>query len=377
MPRVIEPQRNGRATPLPTIQQATISYEAWLEQRIPTVKKDFATKHDLMRQSAFACLRGTFYHFMQHWPRTCTDLNDAPQVLAVGDLHLENYGSWRDAEGRLAWGVNDFDEACNLPYTIDLVRLCTSARLAIAEERIAISSRAACKNVLAGYRDCLSAGGRGFVLEADHDWLRALSMAATPGPMAFWRKLEALPTVPRKHCAAPALDAMRSALPDINLEYRVVKRVAGLGSLGRARLVALADWRGGRVAREVKPLCISAVLWAQNSQSTSAVQYQHIVERAVRSNDPSLRVHGDWLVHRLAPDAARINLSSAKKLHCEAKLLYAMGWEAANVHLGSGDAVTAVQRDLEQRPANWLEVASKAMAALAVADWRAWKRATY
>jgi len=36
-------------------------------------------------------------------------------VLAVGDLHVENFGTWRDAEGRLIWGVNDFDEAWRLP----------------------------------------------------------------------------------------------------------------------------------------------------------------------------------------------------------------------------------------------------------------------
>ena len=40
---------------------------------------------------------------------------DAPKVLAVGDIHIENYGSWRDAEGRVVWGVNDFDEAAKCP----------------------------------------------------------------------------------------------------------------------------------------------------------------------------------------------------------------------------------------------------------------------
>ena len=50
-------------------------------------------------------------------------------VLAIGDLHLENFGTWRDAEGRLVWGINDFDEAWALPYTNDLIRLATSARM--------------------------------------------------------------------------------------------------------------------------------------------------------------------------------------------------------------------------------------------------------
>jgi uncharacterized protein (DUF2252 family) len=57
----------------------------------------------------------------------CAQLADAPQVLAVGDLYTENFGTWRDAEGRLVWGVNDLDEAHPLPYTNDLVRLATRA----------------------------------------------------------------------------------------------------------------------------------------------------------------------------------------------------------------------------------------------------------
>jgi hypothetical protein len=51
------------------------------------------------------------------------ELADAPKVLAVGDIHLENFGTWRDADGRLVWGVNDYDEAADMPYTLDLLRL--------------------------------------------------------------------------------------------------------------------------------------------------------------------------------------------------------------------------------------------------------------
>ena len=48
------------------------------------------------------------------------------KLKGVGDLHVENFGTWRDVEGRLVWGVNDFDEAYALPYTNDLVRLVAS-----------------------------------------------------------------------------------------------------------------------------------------------------------------------------------------------------------------------------------------------------------
>jgi uncharacterized protein (DUF2252 family) len=74
----------------------------------------------------------------------------APTVLAIGDLHVENYGTWRDAEGRLVWGINDFDEAFPLPYTIDLVRLATSARLAIQPGHLSLTSAPACAAILEG-----------------------------------------------------------------------------------------------------------------------------------------------------------------------------------------------------------------------------------
>ena len=69
------------------------------------------------------------------------DADRAPQVLAVGDLHVENFGTWRDMEGRLVWGINDFDEVYELPYTIDLVRLAASAHIAIRESRLEIAPK--------------------------------------------------------------------------------------------------------------------------------------------------------------------------------------------------------------------------------------------
>ncbi|HXD74754.1 MAG TPA: DUF2252 family protein, partial [Vicinamibacterales bacterium] len=86
-----------------------------------------------MRESAFVFLRGTFFRWMQAWPERCAKLDKAPRVVGVGDLHLENFGTWRDRDDRLVWGVNDVDEAWPVPYTLDLVRLATSALLAIRE----------------------------------------------------------------------------------------------------------------------------------------------------------------------------------------------------------------------------------------------------
>ena len=59
----------------------------------------------------------------------------------MGDLHVDSFGTWRDVEGRLCWGVDDFDEAYPLPYTNDLVRLAASAKIVIDAEQLVMRFR--------------------------------------------------------------------------------------------------------------------------------------------------------------------------------------------------------------------------------------------
>ena len=109
---------------------ATTSYEAWLAKELRILPEDLEQKHQLMAESPFPFLRATYYRWAQIWAETAEGLAKTPVVLAVGDLHVENFGTWRDAEGRLVWGVNDFDETAPLPMAIDLTRLAVSVFLA-------------------------------------------------------------------------------------------------------------------------------------------------------------------------------------------------------------------------------------------------------
>ena len=61
-----------------------------------------------MREAPFPFLRATFYRWAQTWPEVSPKTFAAPEVLGVGDLHVENFGTWRDVEERLIWGLNDF-----------------------------------------------------------------------------------------------------------------------------------------------------------------------------------------------------------------------------------------------------------------------------
>jgi len=132
------------------IVEATARYEAWIGERIPLVKADLELKHRAMSAGIFPFLRATFYRWAARWRALAGDAAEAPAVLAVGDLHVENFGTWRDAEGRLVWGVNDFDEAWTLPYTNDLLRLATSALLAREYHDLKIDGKEAVSAILDG-----------------------------------------------------------------------------------------------------------------------------------------------------------------------------------------------------------------------------------
>ena len=168
-----------------------------MEKQTDVVKADLQAKHKLMRKSAFTFLRATFYRWAELFPAYFRDT--APTVVAIGDLHLENFGTWRDAEGRLIWGVNDFDEAYQLPYTSDLVRLATSVHMASKERNFKIHSRDACALLFKGYRDGLTSGGRPYVLDEDHPALREMALGGLRNPVDFWRKLRDLPRARHFH----------------------------------------------------------------------------------------------------------------------------------------------------------------------------------
>ena len=352
------------------IKQATENYEAWLAHRLPLIPADLKLKHERMAESAFSFLRATFYRWAQIWPEVCGELASAPGVLGVGDLHVENFGTWRDSEARLIWGINDFDEAGSLPYTNDLVRLAVSARLAFDQNNLPADVDAAADAILEGYRTGLARRGGALVLEEQHRWLRTLAMNDLRDPTAYWDKLNGLPTL-RRGIPAAAQSALKSAMPEAGISFRVAHRQAGLGSLGRRRFTALAEWRGGFIAREAKELTVSAWHWWQQKPGED-ILYPVILKRAIRALDPCVSLRRQWLLRRLAPHCSRIELDSLPKARDERKLLHAMGWETANIHLGTPGAAHKVEADLRKRPPHWLRKATGAMTKATLADWKAW-----
>ena len=358
------------------VVKATRKFEDWLGKHTHLNQKDLRLKHARMKAELFPFFRATYYRFVQLWPEICPDLAKAPRVLAVGDLHVENFGTWRDIEGRLIWGVNDFDEAWPMAYTIDLVRLAVSAHLAAEAGRLPLKREDICDTLLAGYREAIREKGSPFVLGENHQWLRRIAEGELRDPVHFWAKIDALPTL-KTEAPITAVDAIQHLMPAHDIKFRLVHRIAGLGSLGHARYVAIADWHGGRIAREAKALVPSSAVWAQEHDGPADILYQTIINRAVRCPDPFVQLRGRWIVRRLGPHCSRIELAALRAPDTELRLLHSMAWETANIHLGTPSARKSILRHLDKEKGKWLHHAAEVMLEAVRSDWQVWQKKGY
>ena len=183
------------------IIESTDAFETWLKQQLKDefVEDDLYEKHARMCEGPFPFLRATYYRWAETILTKCPELAQAPSVVAVGDIHLENFGTWRDEDGRLIWGINDFDEAAEMPYALDLVRLGASAVLGCPHIR---STRAISDNILRGYLRGLDEP-RPIVLDHQYKWLRDLVVVPNKARARFWQKMEELTNPPKTRTKKP------------------------------------------------------------------------------------------------------------------------------------------------------------------------------
>jgi hypothetical protein len=353
------------------IRTASRTFEQWLKLQTQTVASDLRHKRTAMVADPFCFLRATYYRWAEQFLELHPDVSQAPTVLAVGDLHLENFGTWRDGIGRLAWGINDFDEAYPLPFTNDLVRTATSAFLAVEQNHLRLKPKSACNAILEGYREGIASGGRPFVIGEAHRWFKPILQSPQRDPGLFWDKLRGLPLEksPLPPLAKASIIAM---LPDPSLAFELRHRIAGLGNLGKPRYTAIANWLGGPVAREAKAVTLSAAGWAQSK--SDGPYYAQIIASAIRSVDPYLKAQGSWVTRRLSPDCRRLELASLTRVKDEEWLLHAMGFETANVHLGTKHAARSIARHLKDAPKGWLKESASVMQEKVVEDLRRFEK---
>jgi uncharacterized protein (DUF2252 family) len=364
---------NSKRAAMKTFSRSIADYEGWLAGELgeELVADDLGRKHRKMRKDAFGFLRATYWRWSEIVFDLCGGLERAPPVLAVGDTHLENFGTWRDVEGRLVWGVNDFDDAAVMPYALDLVRLAASAILAGGGD--GLSARGMARLILAGYARGLDKPSP-VILEHDHAWLRRRLLLSEKEREAFWENYAGLEPGERP---APArfVEALAAALPEGSGDVAAMPVTRGTGSLGRPRFVAyVRQWRGGPVLREAKALLPSA--WSlAHDPADREIRAAAIAGGRRRSPDPHYKVSGRILVRRLSPNSRKIEVKSDARALLSGSMLELMGLEIANCHADDPQRAAAIREDLAARGDDWLYEAARDAASATEQEWKAYRAA--
>ena len=229
-----------------------------------------ALKYQRMRANAFAFFRGTCHLFYEDWVKG-GPLDAAPLAWLSGDLHLENFGSYK-GDNRLGYfDLNDFDEAYLAPASWDLARFTTSLYLAADTlESSDGDTRALGATFLDAYGTALHDGKARWVERSTAEGIvrellrrvkrrtrRRLLDSMTTGRHKG-RKFTLDPQH-RLVCSRADRAAVVAALKTFGASDHcpedfsggflrvldVVRRVAGTGSLGVRRFAILVEGRGG------------------------------------------------------------------------------------------------------------------------------------
>lgn len=120
-------------------------------------------KFRFMCENMFRFYRGSCPIFFEDLAAS-GELKKAPPAWICGDLHLENFGTYKGDSGLVYFDINDFDEAVLAPASWETVRLVTS--IFVAFESLQISNAKVihmAKLFLKSYANTLSSGKPGFV----------------------------------------------------------------------------------------------------------------------------------------------------------------------------------------------------------------------
>jgi hypothetical protein len=135
--------------------------------------------------------------------------------------------------------------------------------------------------ILGSYVDALGSGGRAYVIEESEPALRALATVDPRSPAHFWQRIEALPELTDgQRRRVP--DRLPRLMPEGVVDARLVRRRAGLGSLGRQRFALVGKLNGAWVGREAKALVGSAWHWAAGDRDRSQDARKQLVQGAIR-----------------------------------------------------------------------------------------------
>ena len=234
--------------------------EAFNRGRLPNL---LALKYRKMAATPFGYFRGTNHLFHAAWPGQAW-LERMPAVWLNGDLHLENFGTYRGDNRLVYFDVGDFDDGCLGPAGRDLARFLVGLSLVARELGLGRSEGALARIFLAAYRGALCGGKARWIERRTATGLIGMLLKdlerRTQADLLLKRtqvkkrgrrlredtgKALKLPKAERDRVIA-FLErfARHRADPEFFTVLDVAQRVAGIGALGLPRYVVLIRGSG-------------------------------------------------------------------------------------------------------------------------------------
>jgi uncharacterized protein (DUF2252 family) len=302
-------------------------------------------KYDKMSVNPFIFLRGTCHLFYEDWPGKM--LNDAPRVWLCGDLHLENFGSYKGDNRQVYFDMNDFDEAVLGPAAWDVVRLLTSLLVGADSLRLKhADAKTLCEAYVKSYCQALAVGRARYVERETargmvKDLLVSLSLRKRKNFLNDRTKVVGSQRRFRTdHPRQLAVSEMERAQitsyfkawashqpePRFFRLLDITRRIAGTGSLGVERFILLVEGEGSphtnylldlKEARPTALLSLAHKLKLKQPRWPNEAERVVTIEQRVQSTPPallkSLTFGGkSYVLRELQPTADRVSLASTR-----------------------------------------------------------------
>lgn len=296
-------------------------------------------KYEALRSGAFRFLRGTCHLFYEDWPKR-SPLNSAPHTWISGDLHLENFGSYKGDDRIIYFDINDFDEAVLAPCTFELARFATSVLLGARDFGAgAAKATSLVKHFLDAYAEALGRGKARRVerLVADgmvRELLDALLLRTRrelldrrterrDGKRRLKLGKRALPVSPAQFRAVSAFISSYARKQERPAFFRVLdvaRRVAGTGSLGVQRYVVLVEGKGSPDdnylldLKEARPTALAAYVpcrqprWGNEAERVVTIQDRMQVVAPALLHAVTMEKRG-FILRELQPSEDRLALA--------------------------------------------------------------------
>jgi uncharacterized protein (DUF2252 family) len=324
-------------------------------------------KYKAIRESSFRFLRGTCHLFYEDLSNQYP-LPPSPDSWLCGDLHLENFGSFKGSDKEEYFDISDFDEAILGPALYELSRLLVSVLVACKNSAFKKSWTGSLLNtVISSYSKTLQTGKPLTVENKTATGLVKILLDKVAGrnekelvkdkadKASGYEKLTidnkktfSLETSFRKeliHNVQAWLDETRGK--NRRKIHDAAFNIAGTGSIGVNRYLALASDSSSNnkyllVIKQALPSSLQQFIqtrqpaWSNDAQRINEVQFR--MQHAVPGGLGSFSFRNDWYITKwVQPEADKINFDNFLSEQGEQpSLMETIGRLTASAQLRSG-----------------------------------------